>query len=174
MNTLNKIKTRYQMFEKGSVCLGSGPSSETFEKCTHSIWFIVYNYVMICSFNSVSFDPRPCPRLHAMYLWIPSPLSERLSIKPENDPRQTEEKNQTHVRHNRRDVSTLDNPRGDEFRESVAPNVLVDRDGNEDWSCDGLVRIDRVCRRDGWEGSNLNSGASVANNDNYLFLVSIA
>lgn len=67
-----------------------------------------------------------------MHLRVPRPLPERLPIEPENDPRQAEEEDQTHVRHDGRDVSALDDPRGDELREAVSPDVLVDRDGNED------------------------------------------
>jgi hypothetical protein len=81
-----------------------------------------------CSFRSLCSRVR----LHAMHLRVPCPLSERLSIKPENDSRQAEEKDQTHVRHDRRDVSALDDPRSDELREAVSPDVLVNRNGNED------------------------------------------
>ncbi len=77
-----------------------------------------------------------------MHLRVPCPLSERLPIEPENDPRQAEEEDQTHVRHDRRDVSALDDPRGDELREAVSPDVLVDRDGNEDRSRNRFVGID--------------------------------
>ena len=107
-----------------------------------------------------------------MYLRISGPLSESLSIEPENNTSQAEEENQAHVGHNRRNITTLDNPRGDELRESVAPNILVDRNGDENGSCDWLVRIDRVSRRDGREGSDLDTSTSVTDDHNYLFLVS--
>lgn len=77
-----------------------------------------------------------------MHLRVPRPLPERLSIEPENDARQAEESDQTHVRHDWRDVSALDDPRGDELREAVSPDVLVDRDGNEDGSRDGFIGVD--------------------------------
>jgi hypothetical protein len=45
-----------------------------------------------------------------MHLRVPCPLSERLSEEPENNTSKTPQQNQTHVRHNRRDVTALDDP----------------------------------------------------------------
>ncbi len=71
------------------------------------------------------------PLSHAVYLGVPRPLSESLSEEPENDARQTPESNQAHVRHDGGNISALDRPGGDEFGESVAPDILVDGDGHE-------------------------------------------
>ena len=78
---------------------------------------------------------------------MPSPLSEGLSVIPENNTRQAPENNQAHIRHDRGDIAALDDPWSDELRETVAPDVLVDCDGDKDRACDRLVGIDRVCRR---------------------------
>ncbi len=67
-----------------------------------------------------------------MDLGVSGPLSERLSKKPENNTRKTPKEDQTHVCHNRRDVTTLDDPRCNELRKAVSPDVLVDRDSDED------------------------------------------
>ena len=80
--------------------------------------------------------------LHAVHLRVSGPLSERLTIEPEDNSGATEEGYQGHVGHDWWDVSGLDDPGRDELRESISPNVLVDGDGNEDGTGDGLVRID--------------------------------
>ena len=154
---------------------------EIIESCTQGIGanyyilqFIGFSYTETFSCDSWFLRIPPfCALLHAMYLRVSRPLSECLSIEPENDTSQAEEKNQAHVRHNWRDISTLDDPRGDKFRESITPNILVDRDGDENRAGHRFVGVDRVCRGNGWEGSNLKSCTSVADDYNYLFLVSI-
>lgn len=75
---------------------------------------------------------------------------------------------QAHVQHNGRNIAGCLSPRRDELAETVAPDVLVDRDGDEDRSDDGLVAIDGVCTRDSGQGCNLNTGASVTNKDDCL------
>lgn len=93
---------------------------------------------------------------------FPCPLSECLSLIPKNNARQAPENHQRHIRHDWRDVSALLDPRGDEFREPVAPDILVHRYGDEDRTCDRFVGIDSVGRRDGWESRYLDAGTSVA------------
>lgn len=66
-----------------------------------------------------------------MYFGISGPLSECLSIVPEDDAGATEEGNQTHVGHDGWDVSRLDDPWSNELGESITPDVLVHRDGNK-------------------------------------------
>ena len=79
-----------------------------------------------------------------MHLRVPRPLPERLPIKPKDDPSGAEEEDQTHVRHDWRDVTTFDDPRRDEFREAISPHVLVDGYSDEDGACYGLVGIDGI------------------------------
>lgn len=66
-----------------------------------------------------------------MHLIVPCPDPELLSPYPKNNPTKAPQRDQAHVRHDRLHVSILDNPRVDEFRESVAPNVLIDRNAHE-------------------------------------------
>jgi len=110
------------------------------------------------------------PASHTMHLRISRPFPKRLAIKPENYPTQAPKSNQTHVRHNRRDKSILHRPRSNELGESIAPNVLVDSDGDENGPCDRFVGIDGICRGYSWEGGNLDSSASVADDYDDLFL----
>ena len=92
-------------------------------------------------FQPIVLSPPQYTSSHTVNLRILRPLPKRLAIIPEDDPAQTPQGNQTHVCHDRRDVSILGGPRSNELRESVTPDILVDRDGNEDGSRDGLVGI---------------------------------
>jgi hypothetical protein len=67
-----------------------------------------------------------------MHFGILCPLPKSLSIEPENDSTETKEEDQTHIRHDWGNVSILDNPRSDKLREAVTPDVLIDRDRDED------------------------------------------
>ncbi len=77
------------------------------------------------------------------------PLPERLSKIPENDPSKAPHKSQAHVCHYGLDITTLDSPWRNEFRETVPPDILVDSNSNKDGSRDRFVGIDRVCGGDG-------------------------
>lgn len=78
-----------------------------------------------------SLFPPLAASLHSVDFRIFGPLPEGFAEEPENDSCQTPEDDQAHVRHDGRYVAALDDPWGDELRESVTPDVLVDRDGNE-------------------------------------------
>lgn len=82
--------------------------------------------------------------LHTMYFRISRPLPKRLPLIPEDNPTRAPQNNQSHIRHNWRNISTLLNPRRDEFRESISPKIFIYGDSNEDGPCDGFVGIDRV------------------------------
>ena len=75
---------------------------------------------------------------------MPRPLPERLAVIPENNGCQTPQDDQTHVRHDRRDISALDDPWSYELREAVAPDVFVDCNRDEDGAGDRLVGVDGV------------------------------
>ena len=97
-----------------------------------------------------------------------TPLPERLPIIKVPNPRQTKQRRQRHVRHDRRHEPSLHRPGRDELGETVAPDVLVDGDGNEDGAGDGLVGVDAVGRGDGGEGGDLDAGACVADYHDWL------
>ena len=69
----------------------------------------------------------------------PSPLPESLPIKPEYDASTAEESDQTHVGHDGRDISRFNDPRRNELRKSISPDILIHRDGNKDRSSDRFV-----------------------------------
>lgn len=107
-----------------------------------------------------------------MNLRISRPLSEGLSKEPEDDPSQTPQCYQAHVRHDRRDVATLDSPGCDELAEPVSPNILIDRDCNENRARNWLVRVDTVRRGNRWKCCNLNSCAGIPDDHDDLLNVS--
>lgn len=80
-----------------------------------------------------------------MYLRIAGPFPERLSIEPEQDPSRAPESGQTHVHHDGWDVSRSLNPRSNELRESIAPEILVDGDGDEQRASNRFVGIYSIC-----------------------------
>ena len=116
-----------------------------------ALCFLTVMFLLVCTDCS-----------HAMYFWVLCPLPECLPIIPKDDSSQTEEENQRHVGHNRRNVPALDNPRSDEFRESISPDVLVDSDGHKYGTCNGFIRVDWVGRGDRGKRGNLNASTSVA------------
>ncbi len=109
-----------------------------------------------------------------MHLRIPRPLPKRLPLIPKQNPKQTPQNNQAHIRHNWRDISTLNNPRRNEFTKAIAPDILIDRDSDEDGARDRFVGIDRVGGRDGGEGCDLDACAGVANYDDDLVGVGVS
>lgn len=96
------------------------------------------------------------------------PPSELLSIKVAWDGKETPQRCQTHVQHDRFHKPALFDPRGDELAEAVSPDILIDGDGHENRTRDGLVAVDGVGADDGWESGNLNSSGRVADDDNHL------
>jgi hypothetical protein len=94
-------------------------------------------------------------------LRVSCPLSKFLSEEPENNPATTPQSNKSHIRHDWWDISILDGPWCDEFGEAVSPDIFVDRDSNEDATCDWFVRIDCIGRGNGWKSGYLNTSASV-------------
>ena len=91
-----------------------------------------------------------------------------LPVEKEDDAEGAPQHGQAHVQHNRRDIAGFLGPWRDELAESVAPQILVDGDGDEDGSNDGLVAVDGIGTCDSWQGGDLDTGASVANDDNNL------
>ncbi len=90
--------------------------------------------------STLPFHPPPSSNTsHAMDLRIPRPLPKGLSKVPEDDPSQTPQRNQAHIRHDRGNITTLDNPGSDELAEAVSPNILIDRDRNEDRACNRFI-----------------------------------
>ena len=100
-----------------------------------------------------------------MHAALATPLAASLSNKEEQDPEAAPQKDQAHVEHDRRDEPSADRPRGDELAEAVAPEVLVDGDGDEDRAGDGLVGVDGVGGGDGRDGGDLDARAGVADDD---------
>lgn len=103
-----------------------------------------------------------------MNLTILTPRAKRLPIVPKQHAKKTPQRNKAHVGHDGRHVAAADDPGRDELAEAVAPDVLVDGDGDEDGAADGLVRVDGVGAGDGGEGGDLDAGAGEA--DDYYYL----
>lgn len=103
-----------------------------------------------------------------MYRGFGRPPSEPLSINVERNRTETPQGSQAHVQHDWLDIPALLNPRGDELAEAVPPQVLIDRDGNEDRACDGLVAVHGVGAGNGWQGSNLDSSRGIPDDHNDL------
>jgi hypothetical protein len=74
-----------------------------------------------------------------MNLRIPGPLTESFPVKPEHNAEQAPKESQGHIRHDGRNVSVCNDPWGDEFAETITPDVLVDGDGDEDASGHRLI-----------------------------------
>lgn len=81
-----------------------------------------------------------------MHLAIFTPPSESLAFVVKQYAEETPQYNQTHVRHDRRNIPGFDDPRSDELREAISPNILVDGDGHKDATANGLVRVDTGLR----------------------------
>ncbi|KAL9599419.1 MAG: hypothetical protein Q9219_003856 [cf. Caloplaca sp. 3 TL-2023] len=99
---------------------------------------------------------------------ISRPDSEILAVEPENYPKKAPESDQTHVRHDGIYEPALLNPGVDVFREAVTISILVDGDGNENASCNRLVRIHCVGRGDGRQRGDLNASTGVSDDDDDL------
>jgi hypothetical protein len=130
------------------------------------------NIEYISSSNWIPRVLQPSVTLHAMNFREPCPLPKRLTEIPENNACRTPQYNQTHVRHDGWNIAALDDPRRDELGEPIAPDILIDSDSDEDRACDGLVRVNRVRRGDGWKCCDLDSGTCISNNHNHLDVVS--
>lgn len=103
--------------------------------------------------------------LQAVHLVVPRPPPERLPVEPEQDAEGAPQRRERHVEHDRWDVARADDPRCHELGEPVAPEVLVDGDGDEDAAGDGLVRVDGIGGGDAGDGGDLDTGARVADDD---------
>lgn len=99
------------------------------------------------------------------------PLPESLPVEIARDGKQTPQDLERHVKHNGFDEPALRRPWRDEFREPVAPQILVHGDGDEDRAGDGLIRVDGIGADDGGDGGDLDAGRSVADNDDRLRLL---
>lgn len=103
-----------------------------------------------------------------MHRIILGPLAEGLTHVIEQDTKSTPKEDERHVQHDGRHVAVCNDPRGDELAEAIAPQVLVDGDGDEDATGHGLVTVHGVCGCDGWNRSDLNPGTCVSDDDNDL------
>lgn len=72
------------------------------------------------------------------------PLPHRLPIIVERNRTETPQHRQAHIQHDRFDKTAFFAPRRDELAKSVAPDVLVHRDGDEQETCDRLIAIDGI------------------------------
>ena len=99
---------------------------------------------------------------------ILGPLSEGLALVVEQDAKGAPQKDEGHVQHYGRDIAVRDDPGRDELAEAIAPQVLVDGDGDEDAAGHGLVAVHGICRGDGWDGGDLDTGTCVSDDDDDL------
>ena len=103
-----------------------------------------------------------------MHTAVAGPVAKGLSEVEKDDAARAPECDQAHIGHDGREVAALEDPRGDENGEAVAPHVLVDGDADEDAAGDGFVTVNSVCGRDGWESGNLDAGARIPDNNDGL------
>ena len=96
------------------------------------------------------------------------PSSKRLALIVKQDAEQTPQQHQRSIRHDGRNESRLLHPRCDEFGETVAPDVLVYGDGDEEGAGDWLVGIDGVGGYDGGDGRDLHAGGAEGDYDDDL------
>ena len=94
--------------------------------------------------------------------------SEHLPLVPKQDAKSAPQKRQRHIGHDGRNITTLNNPGSDKFREAVSPQVLVDGDRDEYRAGDRLIGVDGVCGSDGREGSDLDAETRVPYDDDDL------
>ena len=96
------------------------------------------------------------------------PFPESLPEEEEQDSERAPECDQGHVGHDGWHVSAGNDPRRDEFGKPVTPDVLIDGDTDEHTAGDGFVAVDGVGGGDGGESCNLDTSASIADDDNRL------
>lgn len=99
---------------------------------------------------------------------IASPLAEGLALVIEQDAESAPEEDEGHVEHDGRHIAGGDDPGGDEFTEAVAPQILVDGDGDKNATGHRLVAVDGVRRCNGGDGGDLNSRAGISDDDDHL------
>ena len=102
------------------------------------------------------------------------PLPAPLSIEIEKDAKRTPQNMQTHIQHDRRQEPTGVNPIGDEFTETVTPQILVDCDIHEERPGDGFVAVNSIGAGNGGQRSNLNTRTSVTDDHNRLYILTLA
>ena len=103
-----------------------------------------------------------------MQVRVPGPLSERLSKEIKDDSTCTEQEYQTHVGHDRWDEASGDGPWCDELGETVAPDVLINGNGDHDRAGNRLIAVDGISGRNGRYGGDLNTRTGVADDDDGL------
>ena len=103
-----------------------------------------------------------------MHIAVPSPPPEGLAKEVDQNTKTTKQEDQTHIQHDRRHISISDDPWGNKIAEAVSPYVLVYSNGDEYAACNRLVAVHRVGGGNCRYGGNLDSGASVANDDDGL------
>jgi hypothetical protein len=96
-----------------------------------------------------------------MHITILRPPPHPLPPKPEYHTTPAEERNERHICHDSWNITRLFGPRRNELRESIAPDIFVHGNSDENSTRDGFVRVDSVCAVDGGEGGDLDASASV-------------
>ena len=86
-------------------------------------------------------SPSDIRTLHIVHLALLSPPPKSLAHEVKQDTEETPQCNETHVRHNGRNIARADNPGCDEFGEAITPEVLIDSDGHEDRTSHRFVRV---------------------------------
>jgi hypothetical protein len=103
-----------------------------------------------------------------MNITLPTPPPKRLPLEIKHKSKQTPQRDQPHIRHDRRHKPALLHPRRDELCEPIPPDVLVDGDGDHERAGHGFVRVDGVGGQHARQGGDLDAGAGVADDDDGL------
>jgi hypothetical protein len=94
---------------------------------------------------------------------LPTPLPESLPNKIKDNTKRAPQEDQAHIEHDGRYNACLDRPRRNELRKAVAPEILINGDGDEDGARDGLIAVNCVGGGDGGDAGDLDAGAGEAN-----------
>lgn len=103
-----------------------------------------------------------------MHRRLGRPSSEPLPVKVERDGTETPQRCQAHIQHDRLDEPAFLDPRGDELAETVAPEILVDGNGDKNRTGHGFIAVDGVRAGNSREGRYLDACSGVSNNHNHL------
>lgn len=99
---------------------------------------------------------------------IASPFAEGLALVIEQDAESAPKEDEGHVQHDGRNIAVGDDPGGDKLAETVAPQILVDGDGDENAAGHRFVAVDGVCRCNGGNRGDLDTCAGISDDDDHL------